>query len=127
MLTLVLCALAGLEWWAYYHHLPRQPVVYTLFAVIAVGYCIWNFLHFKLKFSQLRLAIHGERVIGQYLDRLREQHYEVCHDAIGQGFNVDHVIIGPAGIFTVETKIRSKPARGEAKIERRGRALKYKL
>jgi len=116
IIAIVLCALAGMEWWAYYRHLPRQPVTYTVIAVLAVAYCIWNYLRFKPKFSKLRLAIHGERTVGQYLDRLREQHYEVFHDVIGKGFNVDHVIIGPPGIFTVETKMRSKPARGEAKI-----------
>ena len=29
---------------------------------------------------------------------------------------IDHVIIGPAGIFTIETKTWSKPVRGEARI-----------
>lgn len=116
IVTIVLCAMAGLEWWAYYRHLPRQPVTYTVIAVAAVTYCIWNYVRYRLWFSKLRLAIQGERAVGQYLDRLRGQHYEVFHDVIGKGFNVDHVIIGPAGIFTVETKIRSKPVRGEAKI-----------
>ena len=38
------------------------------------------------------------------------------HDVVGLGFNVDHVIVGPAGVFTVETKTWSKPAKGDAKV-----------
>jgi hypothetical protein len=34
---------------------------------------------------------------------------------VGDSFNVDHVLIGPAGIFTVETKTYSKP-RNDARI-----------
>jgi Nuclease-related domain len=34
---------------------------------------------------------------------------QVFHDVPGEGFNIDHVAIGPAGVFTIETKTRSKP------------------
>jgi hypothetical protein len=43
-------------------------------------------------------------------------HEDIFHDLIGNDFNVDHVLVGPAGIFTVETKTFSKPARGNAKV-----------
>jgi hypothetical protein len=67
--------------------------------------------------QRLRRAEEGEKAVGQYLERLREQGYHVFHDVIGDNFNIDHVLIGPGGVFTVETKTWSKPARGEAKIE----------
>lgn len=47
-------------------------------------------------------------VVGQYLERLREHGYQVFHDVLGARFNLDHVLIGPAGIFTIETKTWSK-------------------
>jgi hypothetical protein len=65
----------------------------------------------------LRLAAEGEKAVGQFLEGLREHGYRVFHDVVGDGFNVDHVLIGPAGIFTVETKTWSKPPRGEARIQ----------
>lgn len=37
------------------------------------------------------------------------------HDVVGDGFNVDHILIGPAGVFTVETKTHSKP-KGNSQI-----------
>ncbi len=45
------------------------------------------------------------------------------HDVIGGAFNVDHVLIGPAGIFTVETKTHSKPI-GDARIVFDGEAIR---
>jgi hypothetical protein len=43
---------------------------------------------------------------------------------VGEGFNVDHVIIGPAGAFTIETKTWSKPKRGSPTISFDGETLR---
>jgi nuclease-like protein len=46
----------------------------------------------------------GEEHVGGLLDELADSGWEVMHDAsLGRG-NVDHILIGPAGVFTVETK-----------------------
>jgi Nuclease-related domain len=46
----------------------------------------------------------GEERVGQILDGLREDGWLTLHDVqLGRG-NVDHVVIGPAGIYTIETK-----------------------
>ncbi len=53
----------------------------------------------------------GEEQVGGLLDDLRGQGWRVIHDAsLGNG-NVDHILIGPAGIFTVETKSHPGPVR----------------
>ena len=40
--------------------------------------------------------------------------FAVFHDVPGdKAFNVDHVVIGPQGVFAVETKGRGKPASRE--------------
>ena len=46
------------------------------------------------------------------------------HDVVGAGFNVDHVLIGPAGIFTVETKTWSKPLKGSPEIVYDGQTIR---
>ncbi len=38
------------------------------------------------------------------------------HDVPNENSNIDHVLVGPRGIFTIETKTISKPARGECKV-----------
>jgi hypothetical protein len=49
--------------------------------------------------------------------------YQVMHDLVVDGFNVDHVLIGPGGIYAVETKTISKPARGECRVTCDGQSI----
>lgn len=58
------------------------------------------------------------------LEGLRGQGYAVFHDLVDDDFNLDHVIIGPAGAFTIETKTWSKPAKGSPKISFDGTTLR---
>ena len=54
----------------------------------------------------------AEEHVGGLLDQLAG--WRVIHDAsMGRG-NVDHILIGPAGVFTVETKSRPDPVRVSA-------------
>jgi Nuclease-related domain len=51
----------------------------------------------------------GEEQVGGLLDELAGGDWQVIHDAsLGRG-NVDHILIGPAGVFTVETKSHPGP------------------
>jgi hypothetical protein len=51
----------------------------------------------------------GEEHVGELLDELTQESWRVIHDAsLGRG-NVDHIAIGPAGVFTVETKSHPGP------------------
>ncbi|HEV2924385.1 MAG TPA: nuclease-related domain-containing protein [Solirubrobacteraceae bacterium] len=53
----------------------------------------------------------GEEHVGGLLDEMADSGWEVIHDAsLGRG-NVDHILIGPAGVFTVETKSHGGPIR----------------
>jgi Nuclease-related domain len=51
----------------------------------------------------------AEEHVGALLDELAGREWRVIHDAsFGRG-NVDHILIGPAGVFTVETKSHPGP------------------
>ena len=53
----------------------------------------------------------GEEQVGSLLDGLGGKGWHAIHDAsLGNG-NVDHILIGPAGVFTVETKSHPGPVR----------------
>jgi hypothetical protein len=112
-----------LEWWRSYSGLKPSPGLFTLLFVLALGFFGWRVWRLRPRFRALRQGLEGERVVGQFLERLREQGYQVFHDLIGEGFNVDHVAVGPAGVFTIETKTWSKPARGEPLLEFDGERL----
>jgi len=116
VLAAFMIILAGLEWWRYFNPRPPNPIVYTVLASLVMLYAAWQIWRTLPTIRQIRLASDGEKAVGQYLERLRESGYLVFHDVIGHGFNLDHIVVGPAGVFTIETKTRSKPARGQAKI-----------
>ena len=53
----------------------------------------------------------GEEQVGAVLDELPRGQWRVIHDAsFGRG-NVDHIVLGRAGVFTVETKSHPGPVR----------------
>jgi hypothetical protein len=53
----------------------------------------------------------AEEHVGGLLDQLSGRDWRVLHDAsLGHG-NVDHILIGPGGVFTVETKSHPGPVR----------------
>jgi hypothetical protein len=56
----------------------------------------------------LRLGLDGELATAEELNQLMRYGYYVFHDFPADHFNIDHVVIGPAGVFAVETKARSK-------------------
>jgi Nuclease-related domain. len=59
----------------------------------------------------------GERVVGEELNQFLASGFRVFHDVPFEGFNIDHVLVGPPGIYAVETKTRRKPSdlKGTAK------------
>jgi hypothetical protein len=48
----------------------------------------------------------NERRVGKALDALRSEGWVVVHDVRRDFGNIDHVVAGPGGVFTVETKSR---------------------
>ncbi len=108
--------LAAFEWIKFFTKIPPQPVGVTIGAIIAIAYAARKIVISKRKIKLLKMARDGEKSVGQYLELLREQGCQVLHDIVGDGFNVDHLVIAPQGIFTIETKTVSKPAKGKTVI-----------
>ena len=52
---------------------------------------------------RLKLGLLGERAVGEQLSSLAGVGYHVFHDVPGDGdWNVDHVVVGLAGVFAIE-------------------------
>jgi hypothetical protein len=114
---------AGMEWMRFYFPSDPSPKLSSFIAVCALAYAAWQFRQNLPKVHMLRLAEDGEKAVGQLLETLRGSGYVVFHDLVGSDFNVDHVIIGPAGVFTIETKTWNKPGKGSPKISFDGETL----
>ena len=59
------------------------------------------------------LGLRGERLVGEMLHSMLKDGFEVFHDfpiePDGKTGNIDHVIVGPNGVFAIETKTYRKP------------------
>ena len=94
-----------------------MPVVMTIMAVVIGVLAYRRIQKLIAETKQLRLGLHGEQTTGQFLqDELPALGYRVFHDILGERGNIDHVAIGPGGVFSIETKTVSKPERGTARV-----------
>jgi hypothetical protein len=111
-----LTGLVMFEWLAWYFKMPRQPLLFSLLVLPIARYAAIRMWSYKRRIRNLKQGRDGERAIGQYMELLMERGYRVFHDIIGNHFNVGHVLIGPAGVFSIETKTISKPIDGPSDI-----------
>ena len=85
----------------------RRPAFWLIFAVILTvlsAVWLWRLFPIARRFNR---GERGERYVADVLEELRSNGYRPIHDIVGDGFNVDHVLVGPGGIFAIETKYRS--------------------
>jgi hypothetical protein len=118
-LSAFILVFAAIEAWClYFSHTIWQPVFFTALSIVVVPIAYIKTRRVRKEISLIRTGRLGEEAVGQFLDeKLRPAGYQILHDIPGDGFNVDHIIVGPAGIFTIETKTRSKPIRGDVRIK----------
>ena len=96
---------------------PPSPILYTLVAAPVIIYAGRKAFLIKREIRNLELGREGEKAVGQYLDKLRAEGYQIFHDIVADGFNLDHVLVGPSGVYAIETKTITKPPNGKAVVE----------
>lgn len=115
---------AILEWIRWAANVPYQPVFITIIAVALTVFAAWRVRRAFSEVQQWKLGLKGERYVGQYLQAmLMPRGYTVTHDICIDQFNVDHVVIGPAGVFSIEVKTRSKRRGPKSRVKYDGQRL----
>ena len=90
-----------------WNHTGPQPQLWLWIAIVAtVAAAIWLWRLFPIA-RRLNRGERGELHVVDVLEELRSEGYKPVHDIVGDGFNIDHVIVGPGGVFAIETKYRS--------------------
>lgn len=84
------------------------PVMFWLgCAIIATGFAAISLLRLIPRARALVRGERGERAVAEQLEELRADGFRCFHDLVRNGFNIDHVVVGPPGVFVIETKFRS--------------------
>jgi hypothetical protein len=124
VLTAGFIILAIIQW--SYTLIPARPnpLITTGVAMLALAYTVVSVTRAKRTIHALGLARDGERIVAEQIDQLKQQGAAVIHDVVGDGFNIDHVILSTKGVFVAETKTRSKPKRGSPTVSYDGKTLK---
>jgi Nuclease-related domain len=117
MIGMVFAFLAAFEWIRVFLKWPPQPWLFTAMAVLICCFAVIKIKQIRGRVRILRQAEEGEKAVGQYLESFREKGYKVLHDIVAGKFNLDHVLIGPSGVYVIETKTISKPAKGQVVVE----------
>ena len=70
------------------------------------------------------LGLRGERLVGEMLHSMLKDGFEVFHDfpiePDGKTGNIDHILVGPNGVFAIETKTYRKPTDSRRRQKLRG-------
>jgi hypothetical protein len=95
---------------------PRSDVI-IVGALVGVIAMLWAVRAFQAvwrledELRNWRFGLRGEQAVAEKLaDRgLAAAGYVAFHDVPGEGdWNVDHVVVGPGGVFVLETKARAR-------------------
>lgn len=91
---------------------PPNPWFITVFLVgIAAIGAYFMRTHYR-RSSDILFGIRGERAVAESLLQLTSHGYRVLHDiklgAKQDSPNIDHVLVGPEGVFVIETKMLRK-------------------
>jgi hypothetical protein len=122
VILILLVSMTISEWMRYHFYSPPNPVLLSV--ITAIAFVVLSPLMYRsIKIvEKYKLGRDGERYVGHLLESVRSKGYLVYHDVdTGKG-NIDHILVGPGGIFTIETKTRSK-ASGDKRVLYNGKSV----
>jgi len=93
------------------------PIVFLVASIVTSLFFGHRLSKIVKERANYQLGFDGERFVGEELSRLIASGFEIYHDVPFDGFNIDHVVVGPRGVFVIETKARRKPVNLEGKKE----------
>lgn len=99
---------------SYLHYYNREfdsiavNILVGIGAVITIYYLIKTLKLIKRR-RFIRLGYEGQMAVSQELNQLMLDGNYVYHNFPADKFNIDHIVVGRFGIFTIETNARSKP------------------
>ena len=132
LITIPLVVCACYVFHVYFYRPAYEPLVLISFlgvgAVITSCYLV-KVRKLKKKRQLMQLGYEGALTVGKELDKLELVGDHVYHDFPADKFNIDHLVVGRKGIFTVVIKTQFRPSNGDrrrdATVEYNGKMLHF--
>ena len=113
LITTPLLFYSGYVSYGYFYNREFDPIVVNILvgvgAVITIYYLTRTMRLIK-KRRWVRMGYEGQMVVSQELNQLMLEGNYVYHNFPADKFNIDHIVVGRLGIFTVETNAQLKPS-----------------
>lgn len=116
LMPTVAIVLAIVDWFRFFNPQPAQPLPITVATIILTAVGVNKIFKGKKEVDRLKMARDGEKLVAEGLQEMIKQGATVLNDIQSNKFNVDHVVVSKNGIYLIETKTFSKPAKKDAKI-----------
>ena len=81
----------------------KFPLTAASLLVASVLWIIWSLIQGMKKVEMFFNGARGEERVSEILNTLPDG-YHVFNDFVARGSHVDHVVVGPGGVFSIETK-----------------------
>ena len=116
----LLGTMTAYAWLVHFGLFVMNPAVFSVMALLSAIALFWKIRRVRIQVRQINRGIEAEKAVGQFLEQFRAHGYKVIHDILVKTsdttFNIDHLLVGPKGIFTIETKSWRKPNKGQCII-----------
>lgn len=108
---------------------PVNGIILAIAACILFVVTLIRLMKLTKARQKYREALSGEVATAQLLEPVITGGGRVFHDVQATGFNIDHVVVSPGGVFAIETKHRLKSTEGLAselaKVRYDGKTLHF--
>jgi hypothetical protein len=83
-----------------------DPQFWAFIALTVTIYGGFEIFRLRPHLRRFHRGTQGEHKVADVLDQLRAKGFVPIHHLPGEGFHVDHVVVGPTGVYALETKTR---------------------
>lgn len=106
--TIPLALYAAMLSYVHFLHMELGWMDSAYVGVISAGFIMYasrKIKRLKAKRRRLQAAYEGRMAVVQEVNRLMPDGYRVYHAFPTDRFHIDHIIVGPNGVFTLTTKV----------------------
>lgn len=84
-----------------------DPRFWTVLSLVITLYGGVQVFRLRLRSHSSTPRVSGEKEVARILHQIRGKGFVAFHNLPGAERNIDHVVIGPSGVYAIETKARS--------------------